>query len=106
MNFLLDHDVPAEIARVLVQAGHQVVLVGTVMTPETADAQVLEYAVNGHLVLMTCNRDDFLRLARRRPHAGLVVVIRRRTRIAECASVIRLLKKAGETGIAGNTNFA
>ena len=106
MNFLLDHDVPDPLARVLVQAGHQVVLVRTVMPPDTTDDRVFEYAMKRRLVLLTCNRDDFLQLAHCRTHAGLIVVIRRRTRIAECAQLIRLLNKAGETGLAGNINFA
>jgi predicted nuclease of predicted toxin-antitoxin system len=106
VNFLLDHDVPAEVGRVLGQAGHQVVHVRTVMPPESTDDRVLQYAVKHSLVLLTCNREDFVRLAGRQAHPGLVVVIRRRTRIAECASVLRLLKRAGDTGIAGNINFA
>jgi len=32
---------------------------------------------------LTCNRDDFLNLATTRPHQGIVIVIRRRTRVDE-----------------------
>jgi hypothetical protein len=73
VNFLLDHDVPADLARVLIRAGHSAV---------------------------------FLRLSGERMHPGLVIVIRRRTRIAECAQVLRLLGRASGTGLAGNVNFA
>jgi len=106
VSFRLDHDVPAEVARVLAQAGHQVTQVRTVMSPESTDDCVFQYAVSHSLVLLTCNRDDFIRLARGQAHPGLVVVIRRRTRIAECASLLRLLKQAGTVGVAGNINFA
>lgn len=106
MNFLLDHDVPAEIGRVLIQAGQRVVHVSDVLNCEATDSEVFEYAVTQQLVLLTCNRDDFLRLALSRQHRGLVIVIRRRTRIAECAHVLRLLKAAGAGGIVGNINFA
>ena len=106
MNWLLDHDVPAEIGRVLSQAGHTVILVREVMPADASDQRVFEHAVGNRWVLMTCNRDDFLDLARNRRHGGLVILIRRRTRIDECAHVIRLLHRAGETGITDNINFA
>jgi hypothetical protein len=37
---------------------------------------------------------------------GLIVLIRRRSRIIECANLLRLLDFAGESGIIGNINFA
>ena len=106
MQFLLDHDVPVEIARVLRQAGHEVVTVEEALTPVARDAEVFDYAAQESLLLVTCNRDDFLELAKDRTHAGLIILIRRRTRIAECASLIRLVERAKEQGIAGNVNFA
>jgi hypothetical protein len=57
-------------------------------------------------VLITCNRDDFLKLAEAKTHVGIIVLIRRRTRAAERAALIGLLDKAGELGIRGNINFA
>jgi len=56
-------------------------------------------------VLLTCNRDDFLQLARHKPHRGIIVVIRRRTRATERAALFRLLDSAGETGLKDNINF-
>lgn len=106
MRFLLDQDVPAEIGRVLARAGYEVVCERDVMTTSAADHEVFEHAVAQGLVLVTCNRDDFIRLAASRRHAGLIVVIRRKTRIMECAKLLHLLKVAGEAGIAGNINFA
>ena len=106
MQFLLDHDVPVEIGRILGQAGHRVLRVMDTMPVTAKDTAVFDYACTHDLVLMTCNRDDFLALAAKRQHPGLIVVIRRRTRIGECASVIRLLRKAGSQGIVGNINFA
>ena len=106
MRFFLDHDVPAEVARVLRQAGHEVTTVIEVMPPTASDSDVFRYAASNDLVLVTCNRDDFLKLAAEKDHAGLVVLIRRRTRIAECAALIGLVQRAGSTGISRNINFA
>ena len=106
MKFLLDQDVPAEIGRVLARAGHEVVCERDVMAISAADDEVFEYAVEHGFVLVTCNRDDFISLSGTRRHAGLIVVIRRKTRIMECAKLLRLLNAAGENGIAGNINFA
>ncbi len=62
----------------------------------------------GHVdrVLITCNRDDLVRLARAQSNSGLIVLIRRRSRIAECANLLRLIESATESGLAGNINFA
>jgi hypothetical protein len=40
------------------------------------------------------------------PNPGLVVLIRRRSRQAECGNLLKLLREAGESGIAGKINFA
>ena len=56
--------------------------------------------------MVTCNRDDFVELAKREPHHGIVVIIRRKTRAAERAALFRLLERAGETGLKSNINFA
>ena len=52
------------------------------------------------------NRNDFLKLAARGPHFGLIILIRRRSPQAECTNVLRLIRKAGEQGLRGNINFA
>ncbi|MDZ4796954.1 MAG: DUF5615 family PIN-like protein [Bryobacteraceae bacterium] len=70
------------------------------------DETVLQFAHEGGYVLLTCNRDDFLRLAETTPHHGIVIVIRRRTRADERAALFRLLDRAGETGLRNNVNFA
>ena len=77
------------------------------MLPRQAgDAAVLELAVVNDCVLITCNRDDFLKLAETHPHHGIIVVIRRKTRAQERAALLRLLERAGETGLRDNINFA
>ena len=106
VKFLLDHDVPAEIARILARDGHTVTQVSEVMPRTATDVTVCDYAGRHGLVLVSCNRDDFLGLAASGRHAGIIIVVRRRSRVAECAAVLRLLSKAGETGIAANINFA
>ncbi len=57
-------------------------------------------------ILITCNRDDFIGLARNKPHYGIIVLIRRKTRVAERAALIHLLDSAGENGLVKNINFA
>lgn len=82
MNFFLDNDVPEELSYLLEHLGHQVSRV------------------------LTCHRDDFLQLARERSHHGIVIVIRRRSRAAERAAVLRLVERAGAEGLADTINFA
>lgn len=106
MRFLLDNDVPDTVARVLNEAKHDVFLLRHVMSEKSSDTAVLDYAVANELVLIICNRDDFIPLASGRVHQGLIVLIRRRSRIAECAHLLRLLESATEAGLAGNINFA
>ena len=55
---------------------------------------------------MTCNRDDFIKLAEKQPYRGIIVIIRRKTRAAERAAPFRLLERAGESGLRNNINFA
>lgn len=97
---------PRKSGGVLARAGHEVVCERDVMATSATDNKVFEYAIEQEFVLVTCNRDDFIRLAASRRHAGLIVVIRRKTRIMECAKLLHLLKVAGEAGITGNINFA
>ena len=106
MNFLLDHDVPETIAGVLVNAGHKVKRLREVLPIDTSDADVLSFAAQQILVLITFNRNDFLELAEKQAHAGIIVVVRRKTRAAETAALLRLLRAAGEDGIHGNINFS
>jgi len=71
-----------------------------------ADVLIFEYAGERRTTLVTCNRDDFLSLATKRRRSGLIVLIRRKSSILECATLLRLLDTAGETGISGSINFA
>lgn len=107
MKFLLDHDVPAEIGRILVHNGQVVTRLDEVLPPTSDDVDVLQYATAHRLILVTCNRDDFLSLAQSHPHCGgMIILIRRRTRILECANLLRLIGSAGTTGLMDNINFA
>jgi predicted nuclease of predicted toxin-antitoxin system len=106
MKFLLDHDVPIDISYCLSELGHEVVRLPEVLDTAAEDEQVLNYALRKGSVLITCNRDDFLKLAREKTHTGIVVLIRRRTRAAERAALIRLRDGAGKLGIHNNINFA
>ena len=92
MRFLLDNDVPDVLRNVLPK--------------KSVDSAVLDYATANALLLITCNRDDFIPLASTRAHSGLIILIRRGSRILECAKLLRLLESAGDSGLAGNINFA
>ena len=106
MKFFLDHDVPERVAEVLQQEGHSVTRLRAALPTETPDAKVLNFAREHELILVTCNRDDFLSLAKTQKHCGIVVLIRRRTRIAECAALLRLVRTATASGLVENINFA
>ena len=106
MKFLLDHDVPEDLSYLLEQLGHDVTLLRKALLEDASDEAVLQFAHERGSVLLTCNRDDFLNLATTKPHHGIVIVIRRRTRAAERAALFRLLERAGETGLQKNVNFA
>ena len=95
MNFLLDNDVPEDLSHLLEHLGHLVSRVREVLPREASDTAVLDYAFRHDLIVITCNRDDFLRLGRERPHHGIVIVIHRRSRAAERAALLRLVERAG-----------
>jgi len=106
VKLLFDHDMPDDLGHVLRHLGHTVVLLREVLPNTTPDAEILAYAAHHELVMVTCNRDDFMALAQSQPHHGLIVLFRRKSRAAERAALIRLLEKAGEQGLAQNINFA
>jgi len=106
MTFFFDQDVPDDVGYGLVVLQHQVIRLREVLSPAASDEDVLQYARSKSWVLITCNRDDFLSLAKSKGHSGLIVLIRRRTRAAERAALIRLIDMAGESGIVNNINFA
>ena len=103
---MLDHDVPDDLSYLLEQLGHDVTLFRKALPGDSSDEAVLQFAHERGCVLLTCNRDDFLHLAMMRPHYGIVIIIRRRTRAYERAALFRLLERAGETGLRNNVNFA
>jgi predicted nuclease of predicted toxin-antitoxin system len=106
VNFFLDHDVPADVGRVLRLKGHGAQFLEEVLPRTTDDRSALSYAMARALVVITCNRRDFLHLARTEPHVGIIILVRRRTRAAECAALLRLIDRAGESGVRDNINFA
>lgn len=106
MKFLLDQDVPEDLSYLLQQLGHEVTFLRKALRPDVSDDAVLQFAYGHGYVLLTCNRDDFVELASTQPHHGIIIVIRRRTRAAERAALLRLLEHAGEMGLQKNINFA
>jgi predicted nuclease of predicted toxin-antitoxin system len=106
VKFLLDHGVSDNVTPLLHQLGHEVRLLREVLHRATSDADIFEYALRENWMLITCNRDDFLELARRTPHNGLIILIREKITCRGAAALLRLLEQAGENGLAGNINFA
>ena len=106
MKFLLDHDVPDDLSYLLEELNHEVTLLRKALPGNSSDEAVLQFAHDRGCLLLTCNRNDFLHLATARPHHGIVIIIRRRTRADERAALFRLLERAGETGLLNNVNFA
>ena len=106
MRFLLDQDVPEDLTYLLRELNLEVLRLRDVLPPGAADSAVLTFAHERDCLLLTCNRNDFLKLAETTPHRGIIVIIRRKTRAAERATLLRLLERAGEGGLRDNINFA
>ncbi|SRR5260221_6516904 len=106
MTFLLDQDTPDDLAYSLQALHHEVVRLREVPPIDTSDAEVLSHANARNWVMVTCNRDDFLTLALSQLHSGIIILIRRKSRVAERSALVRLLDAAGESGIRNNINFA
>jgi predicted nuclease of predicted toxin-antitoxin system len=111
LKFLLDHDVPEEVAQLLSYWGHDLQKLRDALPITTPDEAVLAHARANGRVIVSCNRNHFLALAQRaaeqhQSFPGLIILIRRRTRQAECAHLFALLRRAGEAGLAANINFA
>ena len=106
MKFLLDHDVSSHVLHALTAANHEVVRLGDVLPTASEDEAVFKKAFELGCVAVTCNRNDYLDLAKRLPFHGLIILVRRNPPVLEGRRILRLLSKAGEDGILGNINFA
>lgn len=95
MKFFLDHDVPQDLAYALRALGHEVTLLREVLPTTVVDDEVFAFAQRNDLTLLTCNRNDFLPFAGCVPHAGIIVVVRRRSRALERAALVHLLELIG-----------
>jgi hypothetical protein len=62
--------------------GHAVEILQEVLPQETDDLSALRYAIGKEMIIITCNRNDFLKLAESELHVGIIILVRRRTRIA------------------------
>jgi predicted nuclease of predicted toxin-antitoxin system len=96
VRLLFDHDVPDDLSHLLRQLGHEVSLLRQFLPNDASDATVFQFAYDNDFLLVTCNRDDFVDLAKQYPYHGIIIVIRRKTRAAERAALFRLLERAGE----------
>jgi predicted nuclease of predicted toxin-antitoxin system len=75
MRFILDQDVPDTIARIIQQGGHEALRLREVLPVESTDEEVLAFAHVRESLLDTCNRDDFVALAKTKPHAGIIILV-------------------------------
>ena len=85
---------------------HEVTLLRKAIPGDSSYSAVLEFAYHSNFIILTCNRDDFLHLAATKPHRGVLIVIRRRTRGKERAALLSLIERACESGPKHNINFA
>ena len=111
MRFFLDQDVPAQAAHLLRHWGHEVTLLKEALPNTAKDEAAFRYAREQGLIIISCNRAHFMALAERAIESevafpGLIILLRRRSRQAECAHLLQLLRRAGEAGLSGNINFA
>ena len=97
MKLLFDHDVPDDTAYGVSAQGHEVFRLRDLIDPQTPDYEVLRYAAENDYVLITCNRDDFLAAAKMISHAGLIILIRRNSRMRERVALFRLFDKRVRT---------
>jgi predicted nuclease of predicted toxin-antitoxin system len=106
MRFFLDNDVPDRVGDLLNEAGFEVTKLREMLPVTTDDPEVFEYTKSSGMILITCNRDDFLPLASTMPHPGIIILIRRDNRLLEGSRVLHLIERAGEQGLRNNINFA
>ena len=102
---------PDEVEQLLRYWKHEVRRLREVLPVTAADVAVFEWAQREQRIIVSCNRNHFLELARQavskdQPFAGLIILIRRRTRQSECAHLLSLLRRAGDSGVSGNVNLA
>ena len=106
MTFLLDHDVPDDLAYSLRALGHQNVFLRDVLHKKSSDPEILEFANQKKYIVITCNRDDFLALGKSKSHYGIIILRRKETRVSERAALVHLLDRLNESDLIGNINFA
>jgi predicted nuclease of predicted toxin-antitoxin system len=106
VKFFLDHDVAAAVKDALERHEHEVIRLIELLPRNAPDEAVFAAAQDNQCVMITCNRNDFLRLAAKRAHLGLIILVRRRSPQVECTNLLRLIRRAGEQGLRGNINFA
>jgi predicted nuclease of predicted toxin-antitoxin system len=106
VKFFLDHDVPAAVKDALARHGHEITRVTDTLPGDSVDELIFATAQQKGCVIVTCNRNDFLALAKEAQHSGLIILIRRRSAQLECTNLLRLIDRAGDQGLDGNINFA
>ena len=76
-----------------------------VLPVQANDAEAFGYAREHDLFLITCNRDDFLALAADYSNPGMIILVRRRSRHAECGHLLHVIN-GGDPKIGGASGFA
>ena len=101
MRYVIDEDLPTDIARIGRRIGLDVVSVHEVDREGWTDEEQLEIAASEGRCIVTGNRGDFERLTNEffttsRPHAG-VLIVQRALRYADPAAVARAIEMFDRT---------
>jgi len=70
VKFLFDHDVPDDLSYLLQELGHEVSLLRHLFPKDASDPSVFQFAYDNDFLLVTCNRNDLLELAKQKPYHG------------------------------------
>ena len=74
MKFLFDHDVPDDLSYLLQELGHEVSLLRGLLPKDGSDPIVFPFAYDNDFLLVTCNRDDFIKLAKQKSYHRMIIV--------------------------------
>jgi len=64
VKFFLDHDVPDEMEQLLRYWKHDVMRLREVLPSTATDSAIFEFAQREQRIIISCNRNHFLKLAR------------------------------------------
>ena len=107
----MDHDVPDNVVQTLQNLSYRVIRLREILPRTTEDSDIFRTASARSWLLMTCNIRDYAPFAKRelaagREISGVIFLIRRRTREAECRNIRALHERVDRGGLRGAVHFA